>query len=107
LGKHYSASADTHAEPTSSFSVCHIIIHIFARAICIGIGDICISTFEPGRDSLAKSSADSENVTNCNAGSLIASASAEVARRSIPNRLHPLPGDPLDQLRIRQACLAR
>jgi hypothetical protein len=57
LGKHYPASADSHAD-AQSFTV------------CIAIGDICVSKSERGRDGVAKSSTDSDNVPHCNAGSL-------------------------------------
>ena len=91
MGKHYPASADSHADAKS-------------LAVCIAIANICISKSEPERHCVGKSGADSDNVTNCNAGSL---EGLKGACRSIPNRLHPVPGDPVDQLRIRQAGLAR
>ena len=69
MGKHYSAFADSHAD-AQSFAVCHSNVDKFSLAVCITIGDICISSFEPERDGVGESSADSDNVTNCNAGSL-------------------------------------
>jgi hypothetical protein len=57
LGKYYSASANSHAV-AQSFTV------------CIAIGDICVSKSERGRAGVAKSSADSDNVPHCTAGSL-------------------------------------
>ena len=69
MGKHYPASAESNAD-AQSFAVCHSNIDIFSLAVCIAIGDICISTFEPGRDGVGESSADSDNVPHCNAGSL-------------------------------------
>jgi len=65
LGKHYPASAESHAG-AQSFAVCHSNIDTFSLAI----GDICISNFEPRRDGVGESSADSDNVPHCNAGSL-------------------------------------
>jgi hypothetical protein len=58
LGKYHSASADAN---TDSFSVPHAIPHIAIGAIrvdnalCVAIGDLCISNSEPGRHWLAKS----------------------------------------------------
>ena len=57
MGKHYPASADSHADAKS-------------LAVCIAIGDICISKSKPERDGVGESSADSDDVTNCNADSL-------------------------------------
>jgi hypothetical protein len=60
LGKYHSASADANTD-SDSFSVRHTIPHnaIGAirvdNAICIAIGDLCISDSEPGRHGLAKS----------------------------------------------------
>ena len=62
MGKHYSASADSHAD-AQSFAVCHSNIDAFS------VADFCISNFEPGRDGVSESRADSDNVPHCNAGS--------------------------------------
>ena len=60
---------------------------------------------DPGRRGLAAHSPAGVNAPGYKTRPLLHKMT--IRRRSIANRLHPVPDDPVDQLRIRQARLAR
>ena len=57
MGKYYSASTDANAH---SFPCCKSNVDVFSRAVCVAIGDLCISESEPEWCRVGKSNADSQ-----------------------------------------------
>ena len=56
MGKHYPASADSHAD-ADSFSVCESNNNVFSYVVSVAISHICISDSEPEWHCVGKSNA--------------------------------------------------